>query len=304
MVSSNQITTYIGTYTRRESFVNGKADGIYIYHLDPNSGQLTYAATVTGEGTINPSFLTLGPNGCLYVVNEITGGKGPHGTASAFAVDPATGQLRYLNQQSTHGLSPCFVSVEGNGRYCLIANYETGNLCVLPILADGSLGEATDTVQFTGSGPNHERQEGPHAHMVMPSPDGRFILAVDLGADRLLAFHLDQEGGTLSPADPAGHKCRPAPARAIWHFTPNSPSPTSSANSNPQSPFAAMMVSRARLRHYRPSPPCPMTSPDRTWARRSWLSDRPICLCLKSGARQPGNLCRQPRNRPVDTDWA
>ena len=102
------------------------------------------------------------------------------------------------------------------GRYCLVANYETGNLCVLPIQGDGSLGEATDTVQFSGSGPNPERQEGPHAHMVMPSPDGGFILAVDLGTDRLMAFRLDRERGTLSPADPPwtqiAARHRPAPS--------------------------------------------------------------------------------------------
>ena len=71
MVSSDSITTYIGTYTRRESFVDGKAEGIYIYHLDPSSGELTYAATVTGPGTVNPSFLTVSPDkSCLYAVNE------------------------------------------------------------------------------------------------------------------------------------------------------------------------------------------------------------------------------------------
>lgn len=201
MVSFDRITTYIGTYTRRESFVDGKAEGIYIYHLDPRSGELTYAATVAGAGTINPSFLTLGPDRhCLYAVNEITGGKGPHGTVSAFAVDPPSGDLRYLNQQSTHGLAPCFASVDPEGRCCLVANYEIGSLCVLPIQEDGSLGEATDTVQFSGSGPNRERQEGPHAHMVVPSPDGRFMLAIDLGTDRLMVFRLDRVRGTLSPA--------------------------------------------------------------------------------------------------------
>ena len=174
MVSSDRITLYIGTYTRRESFVDGKAEGIYIYTLDLRSGELTYAATVTGPGTVNPSFLTLGPDkSCLYAVNEITGGKGPHGTVSAFAIDPVTGHLRYLNQQSTHGLAPCYASIEPAGRYCLVANYETGNLCVLPIRKDGSLGEATDTVQFSGSGPNPARQEGPHAHMVPAKPRWR-----------------------------------------------------------------------------------------------------------------------------------
>ncbi len=80
MTSSERITTYIGTYTRRESFVDGKAAGIYIYHLDLSSGELTYDATVAGPGTDNPSFLILGPGQrCLYAVNEFYKSEAPHG---------------------------------------------------------------------------------------------------------------------------------------------------------------------------------------------------------------------------------
>ncbi len=224
MLSSNRITAYIGTYTRRESFVDGKAEGIYIYHLDPTSGELTYAATVKGDGTVNPSFLTLAPdNSCLYAVNEITGGKGPHGTVSAFAIDPVTRHLSYLNQQSTHGLAPCYASIEPEGRYCLVANYETGSVCVLPIREDGRLGEATDTAQFSGSGPNPERQGGPHAHMILPSPDRSFILAVDLGTDRLMAFRLDMERGTLIPADSPWTQMPPGTGPRHMAFHPHRP---------------------------------------------------------------------------------
>jgi 6-phosphogluconolactonase len=224
MLSSNRITAYIGTYTRRESFVDGKAEGIYIYHLDPSSGELTYATTVTGAGTVNPSFLTLAPDkSCLYAVNEITGGKGPHGTVSAFAIDPLTRHLSYLNQQSTHGLAPCYATIEPEGRYCLVANYETGSVCVLPILEDGRLGEATDTAQFSGSGPNPERQEGPHAHMVLPSPDHKFILAVDLGTDRLMAFRFDMERGRLIPADPPWTQMPPGTGPRHMVFHPHRP---------------------------------------------------------------------------------
>jgi 6-phosphogluconolactonase len=224
MQSSNRITTYIGTYTRRESFVNGKAEGIYIYHLDPATGELTNAATVSGVGTVNPSFLTLAPDkSCLYAVNEITGGKGPHGTVNAFAIDPLTRQLSYLNQQSTHGLAPCYASIEPQGQYCLVANYETGSVCVLPIREDGRLGEATDIVQFSGSGPNPERQSGPHAHMILPSPDRSFILAIDLGSDRLMAFHLDMEMGRLIPADPPWIQMPPCSGPRHLAFHPHKP---------------------------------------------------------------------------------
>jgi 6-phosphogluconolactonase len=195
------ITVYIGTYTRRESFVNGKGEGIYVYRLDPATGALTYAATV--GGVVNPSFLAAGLLwDRLYAVNEVTGDGGSHGTVSAFAIEPGTGDLAILNKQSTEGLAPCHVSVDGTGRYVLVANYETGSLCVLPLQEDGRLGEATDVVQLHGSGPNPQRQEGPHAHMILPGPAGQTFFAVDLGTDRIMLYHLDRERGKLLPADP------------------------------------------------------------------------------------------------------
>ena len=224
MRNSDIYTLYIGTYTRRESFVDGKAAGIYIYHLDLATGALAYAATVTGTGTVNPSYLALSPgNRYLYAINEITGGSGAHGMVSAFAIDPLTKQLSYLNQQSTHGLSPCYVGIEPEGRYCLVANYEFGSVCVLPVWEDGRLGEASDTVQFTGSGPDPERQSGPHAHMIVPGPDRSSILAVDLGTDRLMAFHLDMQRGKLAPAGSPWTQMPPGSGPRHLAFHPHQP---------------------------------------------------------------------------------
>lgn len=224
MTSSEPITVYIGTYTRHESFVDGKAAGIYIYHLNPVSGQLAHAATIGGAGTVNPSYLTLAPDeSCLYAVNEITRGEGPHGTLSAFTIDPTTKHLSYLNQRSTHGLAPCYVSVESTGRYALVANYETGSVCVLPIQADGRLEEATDVVQFHGSGPHPGRQEGPHAHMILPDPNGLFVLAVDLGTDRLMTYRLDLEMGKLVLADPPWTQMPPGTGPRHLAFHPHRP---------------------------------------------------------------------------------
>jgi 6-phosphogluconolactonase len=224
MASPNRITTYIGTYTRRESFVDGKAEGIYIYQLDLSSGELTYDAIVRGAGTDNPSYLTIGPDkSYLYAVNEFYKSESPNGFVSAFAIDPVTKQLNFLNQQSTNGTAPCYISIEPQGRFCLVANYESGNLCVLAIMKDGRLGEVTDTVQFTGFGPNRERQEGPHAHMVLPSPDGHFTLAIDLGTDKLMTFHLDTERGTLSPAASPWTQLPPGTGPRHLVFHPHQP---------------------------------------------------------------------------------
>ncbi len=134
MENLKPITLYIGTYTHREAHVDGIAAGIYVYQLQPATGELSYVATVSGAGTVNPSYLAIAPDkGCVYVANEISGGESGIGTVSAFAIDPATKNLTYLNQQATHGLAPCHVIVEPNGRFALTANYGTGNVTVLPI---------------------------------------------------------------------------------------------------------------------------------------------------------------------------
>lgn len=214
------ITVYIGTYTRRESFVDGKAEGIYVYRLDPSSGALTYAATV--GGVVNPSFLAVGAQGdYLYAVNEITGDHGSHGTVSAFAIDRETGGLAFLNKQSSHGLAPCYVSVDGTGRYVLVSNYESGSLCVLPVQEDGRLGEATDVVQLHGSGPNPQRQQGPHAHMILPGPGGQTLFAVDLGTDKIMLYRLDLERGKLLQADLPWVQLPPGTGPRHLAFHPN-----------------------------------------------------------------------------------
>ena len=67
---SQSIPLAIGTYTRKEGHVDGKAKGIYIYNFNPNTGELKYQSTT--EGIINPSYLNVHPNGqYIYAVSEV-----------------------------------------------------------------------------------------------------------------------------------------------------------------------------------------------------------------------------------------
>ncbi len=193
--------TYIGTYTRRESFVDGEGAGIYVYRFDPVAGRFDYQSTLTG--LINPSFLALSPaQDRLFAVNEIYRGVGPSGMVSSFAIDARTGDLTYINSQSTHGFAPCHLSVDSSGRYVLVANYESGSLAVIPISEDGLLEAATDIVRWRGSGP-HPRQDMPHAHMIIPGPGNGLHYAADLGTDRIRTYRLNKEQGKLKPTTPA-----------------------------------------------------------------------------------------------------
>jgi 6-phosphogluconolactonase len=183
---------YVGTYTE-----GGRRDGIYLIRMDRRSGKLRQVGAV--DAGANPSFLAINPNGrVLYAVNEVEKYNGKtSGAVSAFAIANGTGTLTKIDEQPSEGGAPCFVSVDRSGRVVLVANYVGGSVALLPIQTDGGLAPATQVVQHTGSGPNAERQEAPHAHCIVADPSNRFALAADLGADRVFVYRLDLDGKSL-----------------------------------------------------------------------------------------------------------
>ena len=186
---------YVGTYTDHGS------KGIYAYRFDSATGASTSQGLAAESA--NPSFLAIAPSGkFLYAVNEISKFNGqPTGAVSAFAIQPKTANLTLLNQVSSRGAGPAHIALDRSGKYALVSNYDAGSVTVFPLLADGSLGEATAFVQHKGSSVNKERQEGPHAHAAVFSPDNRFVIVADLGLDQLLVYSFNAAAGTLA-SDP------------------------------------------------------------------------------------------------------
>jgi 6-phosphogluconolactonase len=209
-----ELLIYVGTYT------TGKSEGIYLYRLNLSSGELKHVATT--KGVVNPSFLALAPSRrYLYAVKEVGDFAGKKsGAVSAFAVDQITGDLRLLNQQPSLGADPCYVDVAAGGRFVLIANYSGGNVTVLPVQSDGSLGEATDMRQAQGSSINRERQEGPHAHCIVLDPTNRFAYQCDLGTDKVMIFRFDARNGKLLPNEPPWVQVKPGAGPRHLAFYP------------------------------------------------------------------------------------
>jgi len=136
-------------------------------------------------------------------VNENHGDKG--GQVSAFALDKSKGTLTLLNQQSTGGDDPAHIAIDSTGKNVVVANYSGGNISVFKTNADGSLSPAVQTIAHEGYGVNVQRQEMPHPHCVVFSPDEKFLFCADLGNDRLYryAFNPNDATNPLKPTDSA-----------------------------------------------------------------------------------------------------
>jgi 6-phosphogluconolactonase len=195
---SNQdrsMTLYIGTYTQDTA-----SEGIYTYSMNRSTGELQ---KVTSIMSVNPSFLAMDSRRrFLYAVNETQEFEGkPGGAVSAYAIEPG-GKLKFLNQQPSQGADPCHLTVDRNRRNLLVANYTGGNLALLPIRRNGTLGPVADLKQHEGSGPK-EQQKGPHAHCIILDQAERYALAADLGIDKVVIYRFDKTTRKLLPAKQA-----------------------------------------------------------------------------------------------------
>ncbi|HMQ50133.1 MAG TPA: lactonase family protein [Saprospiraceae bacterium] len=191
---SEQPTTdlLVGTYTKKEGHVDGKASGIYWLTRKEATWQTQY----TAEGIINPSFIALSPNEkYLYAVSETGPEVDTTGYIYAYAVKDGTLQL--LNRMPSFAFAPCFVSVHPSGKFIFVANYVGGVIVGYPLAENGALLDQPQVIRLEGSGP-HPRQEASHPHSAFVSPDGQYLLVPDLGTDKVMVYAIDQQSGLMT----------------------------------------------------------------------------------------------------------
>ncbi len=240
--AAGSLFAYIGTFSSplrdvlptQVDLPPGNGRGIHLFRVDRGTGALTPAG-IHEMGT-SPSCLVLNAAGTrLYSANETdrVGEKKKEGTVSAFAINRADGKLEPLNTVRSGGAGPTYVSVHPSGRFVLVANYFGGSVAVLPILADGRLGDATDIKDDAGKiGPTRPTNAPPgsfgssghdrtHAHMIQADPSGRFVLHVDLGLDRIFVWKFDDRKGALTPAEQPAVALPPGDGPRHFSFHPD-----------------------------------------------------------------------------------
>lgn len=233
--SVGPLLAYVGTYSSPQGpeGSKGNGQGIYLFQIDPSTGNLSRREVILNGS--NPSCLALDPSAThLYSANETATFEGaPSGSVSAYSIDRPTGHLTLLNTVSSQGAGPAHLSVHPSGKYVLVANYAGGTVAVLPIRPDGSLGAASDVKKDEGqiskapaatappgsfalSGHDH-----PHAHMIHSDPTGKYVLATDLGLDRIFIWKFDADKGVLMANHPASVSLPPGDGPRHFAFHPN-----------------------------------------------------------------------------------
>jgi len=177
----------VGTYT------SGKSDGIYVYKFNMENGD---SKLIGSSKTSNPSYLAVSPDKkFVYCVNEDIPGM-----VTAFSFEKSSGKLISLNQQFSHGKHPCYITVDKSGKWVIAGNYSSGTLTIYQVNKDGSLGNATDSVQHEGSSVNTDRQGSPHVHSTVLSKSNKTLYVADLGMDKVMIYKFDNKKGKLTAA--------------------------------------------------------------------------------------------------------
>ena len=194
--------------------------GIYVLQFDRKTATFTILQTITDKR--NPNFLAVAPSRKqLYVIcGEGLTPEDRTGSVLAFAIDPQTGTLKKLGQQSSEGRGPAHVSVDPMGRFAYVANYGQGNFAIYPIEANGGLGKAKQVLPFEGRGFDTALQKAPFVHSVIPSADGKFIYTSSLGLDRIMVYAVRDTGAFL-PAQPPYASSTPGAGPRHFVIHPN-----------------------------------------------------------------------------------
>lgn len=205
MTNNRTYIGYVGTYTK------GESEGIYSFVL--NEAEERISEVKVAAMLDNPTYLTISQdNQSLYSVIK----KGDAGGVAAYSIDGESGELEERNSQFVDGASPCHVSVSRDNRYVVTANYHKGTVeWYVTDKEEGTINPVSSIMEHEGSGPNKERQEKPHVHYACLTPDEKYVVAVDLGTDKLVTYALDD--GSLTEVNSLSVNAGSGPRHLAFH---------------------------------------------------------------------------------------
>ena len=198
------------------SYGNASDQCIQVYTFDENTGTAQY---LTGcSGISNPSFIYPSKDGIhLFAVGE---DEGDTSSANSLLWNPLKPSLTLTGTRQTHGGAPCNIIQSPSGKHVYTANYLGGSITQFQVLTDALLSEGKE-IPFTGHSIDAQRQTRPYLHAVNFTPDSRFLLANDLGTDKIHVFPLIADSDSLDTTQAFDINIKPGTGPRHLCFSPN-----------------------------------------------------------------------------------
>jgi 6-phosphogluconolactonase len=200
----------IGTYS-----TDSNPNGIHVYRFNVQTADFQPVQPVTPLP--NASFLTISQDRKnVYAVSE-----GREGSVNAYAFNPVTGKLDFLNSVPAPG--PCYVSVDKTKKLVFVGNYGGGSVQAVPLSEDGALiTDNVQTIQHEGGSVVENRQDKPHVHAAVLSADDQYLMVPDLGTDKVYQYQIDaSRPDILEPAATPFMQVAPGGGPRHLAFHPN-----------------------------------------------------------------------------------
>jgi 6-phosphogluconolactonase len=176
----------VGCYTDGSASGTG-GEGIRRCLLDTGSGELHLLDG--GAGVADASYLVLGARGdVLYAVQESSDEPSVHALRIS-----ADGDFVHEGEQAVPDESPCHLGVHPSGDWLAVAAYGNGTVVLYPLAAEGRIGAAASVVRHRGRSVDPDRQDRPHAHAAVFTPDGSELFVPDLGIDEVKRYRISAE---------------------------------------------------------------------------------------------------------------
>lgn len=179
-MEQKKYVAYIGTYT------HGSSIGIHIYDMDMETRTLKERSVIPVH---NSSYVTKSRSGqYLYSIAD----EG----VEVLKIEP-NGDLTPINKVDIDGMRGCYLSTDVSGKFLFVGGYHDGKVTVVHTHRDGRLGSVMDGIFHQGIGSVAERNFRPHVSCVIPTPDDKYLCAVDNGVDQVKIYKVTPGTGKL-----------------------------------------------------------------------------------------------------------
>lgn len=199
---------FVGTYSK-----DTLSEGIYVFPLEKAEDLPGNPAVV--EDLSNPSFLAFSADHkYLYACEELT----ECGSVSAFRLSDDKRNLEKLNTLTFPGAASCHVTVSPNGKYVLVSNFLSGTIDSCSVYTDGRLNKVVSSHEHIGSSIRTDwNQDHARCHEAVFTPDGKQVLVMDLGADKIVVYNFDEESGAMDEVSQMSTKPGDGPRHAVFN---------------------------------------------------------------------------------------